>query len=134
MSTILKVNALSKWFGKIKAIEDLSFEVKKGQVLGLLGPNGSGKTTTLAIVMGIKHPTSGSYHWFDGAHLPRANKRIGSVIEVPYFFPDLSLEKNLELVARVRENGVDEISHVLDMVGLIKRRKSQKNTARSRKS
>jgi ABC-2 type transport system ATP-binding protein len=124
VSTILKVSRLCKKFGNISAVENLSFELKKGQVLGVLGPNGSGKTTTLSIVLGIKHPSVGTFSWFDLPEGTLANKRIGSLIEVPYFYPYLNLERNLEIVAKVRQKGQNDIGKTLSLVGLSARSKS----------
>ncbi len=124
MQTILTVKDLTKSYGKIVAVDNLSFEVEKGRVVGLLGPNGSGKTTTLATILGTIRANSGSISWFDGANGTSANKRIGSLIEVPYFYPYLNLERNLEIVARVRERGINDIAKTLGLVGLDSRSKS----------
>lgn len=124
MINVLKATNLTKSFGKIVAVENLSFEVNKGDVVGVLGPNGSGKTTTLSMVLGIKYPDSGWYQWFEGQTGADANKRIGSLLEVPYFFPYLNLEKNLQIVANIRGSGLTDIPQVLETVGLIERRKS----------
>lgn len=121
MENILTVSGLSKWFGSTKAIENISFEVAKGQVMGILGPNGSGKTTTLSTILGIKHPSQGNFSWFNLAAGLTANKRIGSLIEVPYFYPYLDLKQNLELVALARGNGAHDIDRVLQAVGLLNR-------------
>lgn len=118
MSKILRVEGLTKSFGHIKAIENIDLTLEKGQVLGLLGPNGSGKTTTLAIVLGIKYADRGNFQWFEGVKVPEANKRIGALLEVPYFFPYLNLEKNLSIVAKVRGKGSTQISEILSLVGL----------------
>lgn len=128
MDSILKVNNLTKWYGKIKAIENLHFEVNKGRVVGLLGPNGSGKTTTLATILGIIKPNKGSFSWFNEPEGVLANKRIGALIEVPYFFPYLNLERNLEIVAKVRGRGHNEIGKTLGIVGLDTRAKSPFST------
>ncbi len=124
MKTILKVEGLTKSFGKIRAVSNLSFEVIQGQVVGVLGPNGSGKTTTLGLILGIKFPDSGSFQWFNREKGPNANKHIGALIEVPYFYPYLDLEKNLRIVALVRGQGFNDIQRVLDVVGLSNRSKS----------
>jgi ABC-type multidrug transport system ATPase subunit len=128
VSKILEVKNLSKWYGNIKAIENVNFCIEKGQVVGLLGPNGSGKTTTLAILLGIKHPTAGTFSWFQQPDGKLENKRIGSLIEVPYFFPYLSLEKNLLLVTKIKGSGKSDIPRVLELVGLAGRRKSEYKT------
>lgn len=125
MENILTVSGLSKWFGSTKAIENISFEVAKGQVVGILGPNGSGKTTTLSTILGIRHPSQGTFSWFNLAAGLTANKRIGSLIEVPYFYPYLNLKQNLELVALARGNGAHDIDSVLQVVGLLTRSQSK---------
>lgn len=124
MSKILSVKDLTKWYGKILAVDHLNFELEKGKVVGLLGPNGSGKTTTLATLLGIIKTYSGSFQWFNETHQENANKRIGSLIEIPYFYPYLNLRKNLEIVAKVRGKGFNQIEEILDKVGLASRIKS----------
>lgn len=121
MATILTVSGLTKSFGPIRAVNSISFTIGTGQVVGLLGPNGSGKTTTLALLLGIKLPDSGLYQWFDGDTSKPPNQRIGSLLEVPYFYPYLSLEKNLKIVASIRKQGMNDIHQVLHEVGLGKR-------------
>ena len=61
---ILEINNISKAYGKIKALDNLSFNVPEGSVFGILGPNGSGKTTTLSIILDVLQADSGSYKWF----------------------------------------------------------------------
>jgi ABC-2 type transport system ATP-binding protein len=124
VGTILKVDGLTKWFGSTMAIENLTFDVKQGQVVGLLGPNGSGKTTTLSIILRIKYATKGTFYWTSGNGLVMGNKNIGSLIEVPYFYPYLSLEKNLKIVAQVKSADYKEVGKVLKTVGLDKRAQS----------
>lgn len=124
MKTILKVEGLTKSFGTIKAVSNLSFSVSEGQVLSLLGPNGSGKTTTLNLLLQTKYPDSGTFHWFDGQRGPSANRNIGTLIEVPHFFPYLNLEKNLRIVAHARGKGLNDIQRTLELVGLTGRIKS----------
>lgn len=125
MEIVLKAQGLTKVYGKIRAISNLTFELKKGQVLGILGPNGSGKTTTLATILGIRPATSGTFSWFNYPDGELANQRIGSLIEVPYFYPYLNLERNLAIVAKVRGKGLDEVLYTIGMVGLGARAKSK---------
>ncbi|MDY0201597.1 MAG: ABC transporter ATP-binding protein [Tenuifilaceae bacterium] len=125
MENILKVEGLTKWFGKTQAINDLSFRIERGQVVGILGPNGSGKTTTLSIILGLKYPSSGTYRWFNDSSTKKINKRIGSLIEVPFFYPYLTLTQNLEIVTKARGSGFNQISAALDTVGLLSREKSK---------
>jgi len=124
VETILNVNSISKYYGSQIALDELSFEVHKGEVIGILGPNGSGKTTTLSIVLSVINPSTGTFGWFGGLIKEDANKRIGSLLEVPNFYPYLNLEKNLEITALARGAGEEDIQRVLDEVGLLKRSKS----------
>jgi ABC-2 type transport system ATP-binding protein len=125
---IFETNNLSKNYGKVKAIRDLSLKVLKGQVYGILGPNGSGKTTTLSIGLGILQQNSGTYSWFEGAKEPAVRKRIGSLIEIPHFYPYMSLQANLQLVARIKALDTNDIERVLKVVRLYDRRNSKFQT------
>ena len=64
METILTIENLHKRYGRIQALKNISFEIQKGRVYGILGPNGSGKTTTLGMVLDVIRPGSGSFSWF----------------------------------------------------------------------
>ena len=97
LETVLSINKLTKNFGKLCAVNHLDMEVKRGQVFGLLGPNGSGKTTTLGMLMGVVNPTSGSFSWFGEQPTNLTRKKIGAVLEHPIFYPYLSGQKNLEI-------------------------------------
>lgn len=125
---ILETKQLSKSYGPIKAAEDISLSVEEGTAFGLLGPNGSGKTTTLGIVLSVLKADKGSYKWFDREPEPALLKRIGSIMEVPNFFPYLSLQRNLEVVARIRGTDISDIPRVLDVTGLLKRSSSRFDT------
>jgi ABC-type multidrug transport system ATPase subunit len=122
LENILSTHHLTKHFGRIKAVENLDLEVKKGQVFGMLGPNGSGKTTTLGMLMGVVNPTSGSYTWFEGPSDHQTRKKIGAVLEHPIFYPYLSGQKNLELTAMIKGARVKQIREVLDIVELAPRK------------
>jgi ABC-2 type transport system ATP-binding protein len=124
VETILNVDSISKVFGSITAVDQLSFSVQRGEVIGMLGPNGSGKTTTLSIILSVANASNGNYSWFNGLQGEAANKRIGSLLEVPTFYPYLNLEKNLMITALARGRGENDIPRILDEVGLLQRSKS----------
>ena len=127
--TLLKVDKLSKQFGKLQAVSDLSFKIKKGSVYGLLGPNGSGKSTTLGIVLNVVNATSGSYEWFDGkVSAKQALKKIGAIIERPNFYPYMSARENLELVCLIKQIPFHAVDKCLKEVGLFDRATSKFST------
>ena len=103
MQTVLATDKLTKKFGRLTAVNRLDLEVKSGQVFGMLGPNGSGKTTTLGMLMGVTNPTSGSFTWFGETATHQTRKKIGAVLEHPIFYPYLSGQKNLELNEMLKE-------------------------------
>ena len=125
---ILSIQQISKNYGRIVAVQDLSIEVGPGHVFGILGPNGSGKTTTLAIICGVISPDAGSYYWYGKAALAVIRKNIGSLIEVPNFYPYLDLLKNLTIIARIKGKPVEDIERVLKLTNLWDRRKSRFDT------
>lgn len=128
METVLSISNLTKHFGRIKAVNDLSLEVGRGQVFGMLGPNGSGKTTTLGMLMGVVNPTSGHFSWFGHPPTHEIRKKIGAVLEHPIFYPYLTGQKNLELNAMVKECPAENIPAILDLVELTPRRNDKYRT------
>ncbi len=101
---IVHTVGLTKRFGQRLAVNDLSLDVQRGDVFGLLGPNGSGKTTTLRMLLGLIWPTSGEIHMFGGdmaesTQRRAALRRVGAVVEQPAFYPYLSGRENLQGVA-----------------------------------
>jgi ABC-2 type transport system ATP-binding protein len=128
LESVLTIHNLNKRFGKIHAVKDVSLEVKKGQVFGMLGPNGSGKTTTLGMLMGVVNPTSGDFKWFGEAATPAIRRKIGAVLEHPIFYPYLTGQKNLELNAMIKQCPVENIAKVLDIVELTERKDDKYKT------
>ncbi|MDP4280654.1 MAG: ATP-binding cassette domain-containing protein [Bacteroidota bacterium] len=124
METILSIHGLSKRYGRIQAVNNLSIEIKKGQVFGILGPNGSGKTTTLSTVLSLVSADTGSFEWFGNPPCKENLKRIGSVIESPNFFPYLTAFQNLQIVAQIRGIQENKIDEVLQATALYDRRNS----------
>lgn len=119
---------LKKDYGPIKAVNGLDLAVERGAVYGILGPNGSGKTTTLGMLLGIVHPTSGDFSWFGNGRHDNNRKRIGALLEQPNFYPYLSGEQNLKVVARIKGVDEKEIDGVLAAVNLLDRKKSPART------
>jgi ABC-type multidrug transport system ATPase subunit len=128
LETVLSISNLTKHFGRIKAVNNLNLEVKSGQVFGMLGPNGSGKTTTLGMLMGVTNPTSGSFKWFNEEPTHHLRKKIGAVLEHPIFYPYLSGQKNLELNAMIKQCPPENIPNVLDLVELSERKDDKYKT------
>lgn len=128
METVLTIHQLTKNFGKLCAVNRLDLEVKRGQVFGMLGPNGSGKTTTLGMLMGVINPSSGDFTWFGQPPSNQIRKKIGAVLEHPIFYPYLSGQKNLELMAMIKEAPVENIEKVLALVELTARRHDKYKT------
>ena len=126
--TILEIKGLTKTFGKIKAVQNLNLTIAKGQIFGILGPNGSGKTTTLGMLLEVVAPDSGSFNWFGATPNVKARKRIGTILETPSFLPYLTAVQNLEIVAHIKGLGDDRIETVLEQLGLIERKNDKFKT------
>lgn len=129
METILSLNKLDKKYGRIHAVNDLSFDIQKGNVYGILGPNGSGKSTTLGIILNVVNKSSGSFSWFNGRlSTHEALKKVGAIIERPNFYPYMSARQNLQLVCKIKEISYDKIDEKLKEVNLFERRNSKFKT------
>src|SRR6476620_2235223 len=125
---ILSLNNITKFYGPIQALNQVSLQVPEGCVFGILGPNGSGKTTMLGIVTDVLKATAGTYKWFDQE--PRADHRrkIGTLLETPNFYHYLSGRRNLEIAAEIKGHGMNEIPNVLKRVNLWERKDSKFST------
>ncbi len=121
LETVLQTQALSKSYGRIKAVKSLDLLVPDGAVFGILGPNGSGKSTTLSMLLGILTQDSGSFQWFGREPSPEIRRRIGALLEQPNFYPYLSAKKNLEIACLIKECSASRIEPVLEQVGLLAR-------------
>jgi len=128
LETVLSTQNLTKHFGRVKAVNDLSLNVKKGEVFGMLGPNGSGKTTTLGMLMGVVNPTKGNFSWFGEQPTHHIRKKIGAVLEHPIFYPYLTGQKNLELMAMIKQAPKENIAKVLELVELADRKNDKYKT------
>src|SRR5690606_27238359 len=128
MEKVLEINHLTKKFGKLTAVNDLSLSVEKGNVYGLLGPNGSGKSTTLGMILNVVNPSQGDWRWFGAEHSTDSLKKVGAIIERPNFYPYLSAEKNLQIVAQIKGADYSKIEEKLKIVGLLDRKKDKFST------
>jgi ABC-2 type transport system ATP-binding protein len=128
MNAILEVNNLTKWYGNLKALDGLSFVVNRGEVFGILGPNGSGKTTTLGILLGIIKKNGGSFSWFGQKPSATLRKNIGALLETPLFYPYLSAVNNLKIIADIKGSDYSQIDELLKLVDLHERKKSKFKT------
>ena len=126
MSSVITIRNLSKRYRHIQAVNDVSFEVEKKSVFGILGPNGSGKTTTLGILLDVIKSDAGSYSWFgEMTHTNSIKRRVGAILETPNFYPYLSGYKNLKIVADIKGVPYSRIGLVLEKVNLLGRKDSK---------
>jgi ABC-type multidrug transport system ATPase subunit len=128
MHSILSIRAVSKFYGRIRALHDVSFEVPPGSVFGILGPNGSGKTTLLGVVMDVLRASGGTYSWFGEPPSEKQRQKIGTLLETPNFYHYLSGERNLRIAAAIKGRGQDDIARVLEIVKLSERKDSRFST------
>jgi len=118
--TAVSIRGLSKHFGQVQAVQDLTFDVPAGQVTGFLGPNGAGKTTTLRMVLGLVRPTAGEAR-IGGvryAELRDPRRVVGAVLEATGFHPGRRGRDHLRIIADAADLPVERVDQVLDQVGL----------------
>jgi ABC-2 type transport system ATP-binding protein len=126
LETILSLKNLDKKYGKVHAVNNLSFDIQKGNVYGILGPNGSGKSTTLGIILNVVNRTSGEFSWFNGKlSTHEALKKVGAIIERPNFYPYMTARQNLALICKIKGISTDKIDDKLTTVNLFERRDSK---------
>jgi len=129
MDQVLSIQNITKFYGSVQALNNVSFTVPKGSVFGILGPNGSGKTTLLGIVMDILKVTSGSFLWNGQPGSSNEMRRqIGTLLETPNFYHYMSGRKNLEIAAAIKQRGKEDIPKVLEKVNLTQRKDSKFST------
>jgi ABC-2 type transport system ATP-binding protein len=116
----IEINGISKRFGSVQAVSDLSFEVEAGRVTGFLGPNGAGKSTTLRILLGLVHANAGAatFHGARFEDLPHPSAEVGAVLEDASFHPGRSGRNHLRILAAAGGHPASRVEGVLQLVGI----------------
>lgn len=123
MEYVLKTNALSKNYGKFKALNCLNMSVPKGAIYGFVGKNGAGKTTLIRLICGLQEPTSGDYSLYGIKNTDKgilqSRKRMGAVVETPSIYSDMTARDNLKQQCQILGlPSYDEVDELLHLVGL----------------
>lgn len=127
MKTIVSMNGVTKNFGDVTAVSDVSLEVDGGEIFGYIGPNGAGKTTTIRIILGLLKPTAGKVFVFGKDPYTKGVSSTGAVLDNPGLFLYYSAYRNLAYYAEIYDIGDKErrIDEVLRAVGLENRKKER---------
>jgi len=126
----IAVSNLSKRYGDVVAVNDASFEVPLGTICGFVGPNGSGKTTTIRMLLGLIKPSTGTGSIIGNSisHPEKYLKEVGAMIEGPAFYPALSGLENLRVLAKLGGIPMERCEELIDLVGLSGRGKDKYKT------
>jgi len=117
MANVIETSNLTKYYGKVKVVNDVSLSVRKGEIYGFLGLNGAGKTTTIRMLLGMIKPASGEIFLNgDKLHFGRRGPwdKIGYLVEIPYSYPGLTVRENLEITRRLRR--ISDTRSVQDII------------------
>jgi len=135
---LLQVKNLSKKFGNLQALDDVSFSIQKGEIFGFLGPNGAGKSTTIRIIMGFLHPTSGNIEVFgldSVAHAVELKNQIGYVASEPVLYQDWTVDDHIRFLVNIRgpqiKSRADKLKKILELDG--KKKVKQLSTGNQQK-
>jgi ABC-2 type transport system ATP-binding protein len=117
---VVQIHGLTKRFGSVRAVTDLSFEVQEGRVTGFLGPNGAGKSTTLRMLLGLVHSDAGEASFAGRSYeeLEHPSAQVGAVLEEASFHPGRSGRNHLRVLAAAGGHPLERVDEVLEQVDL----------------
>lgn len=118
MEYALRTFNLTKKYKDKSAVDDVSMNIKKGEVYGFVGKNGAGKTTLIRLVLGLANPTKGRFELFDGMNIHKARTKIGNLIESPAIYPNMTGKQNLTIFCKMLGVDGSNIPELLSLVGL----------------
>ncbi len=122
MEEVIRTEKLSKSYGDVKAVSEISLNVRKGEIYGFLGLNGAGKTSTIRMLLGMINPDSGKA-FINGNEIERGKRglwdKVGYLVEVPYSYPELTVRENLEIIRRLRMiKNASAVNEVIEKLSL----------------
>ena len=118
MNYVLQTNGLTKEYSHKKAVDNVSLTVRQGDIYGFVGKNGAGKTTFIRMILGLTRVTAGSFSFFDGDTSQEHRRRIGSLVESPSLYKNMTAHDNLEMYSIMTGANKAEIGGLLELVGL----------------
>lgn len=118
MECILKTDKLTKTYGSQTVVNNVSLSVEQGDIYGFVGKNGAGKTTFIRMVLGLTHPTSGTFSLFSDMDISSARKRTGSLIESPALYTNMSALENIRMCCTILGENKNQAEEILKIVGL----------------
>ena len=118
MSYIMQTKGLTKIYSNTKAVDNVSITLEPGDIYGFVGKNGAGKTTFIRMILGLSKANEGSFDFFDGEPLETAKRKIGSLIETPSIYKNMSAKDNLLMYCTMLDVDKKCIGELLETVGL----------------
>jgi len=118
MEYVLQTFGLTKVFGKKVAVKEINMNVRKGDIYGFIGRNGAGKTTFIRMISGLARPSGGSIRLFDSEDIQKQRHRIGTMIENPAIYPNMTARDNLKYYCKLLSVNSNVVDEMLDLVGL----------------
>lgn len=122
MSYIMETQNLTKTYGTKDAAKDINIHIREGEIYGLIGRNGAGKTTIMRMISGLSNPTSGTYSLFGktGSEMKKMMNKVGVLIENPGLYPKLSAQENIKIkcIGMGVDSSKEYVNNLLDLVGL----------------